>query len=149
MSTTHIDVSPDMKGLGRHFGYAVAVVMNLVMLVIVQNVLDWGWPSFLTDDFAEVVPWISFSLIVSIVANIIYQFNDSTVVKSTGQIGVNLISILVTYQIWQVFPFDFSAYQFDWAIVVRVVLILAMVGSGIGAVVEAVKLASGASEERR
>jgi hypothetical protein len=149
MSTTHIDVSPDMKRVGRRFGYAVAVVVNLVMLVIVQNVLDWGWPPFLTDDFTQVVPWISFSLVVSILANVVYQFNDDPTVKSTGQIGVNLISILVTYQMWQVFPFDFSAYQFDWAIVVRVLLILAMVGSGIGAVTEAMRLARGASRKRR
>ncbi len=49
----------------------------------------------------------------------------------------------MTYQIWQVFPFDFSAYEFNWGFVVRVLLVLAMVGAGIGVLAEATKLASG------
>jgi len=149
MSTTHVDVSPDTKQLGRQIGYAIAVVVNLVMLVIAHNILDWGWLPFLTHDFAQVIPWISLSLIASIVANLVYQFNDALIVKSTGQIGVNLISVFVTYQIWQVFPFDFSAYEFNWGVLVRVLLVLAMVGAGIGVLVEATKLASGEPTERR
>lgn len=149
MSTTHIDVSPDMKQLGRQVGYAIAVVVNLVMLVIAHNILDWGWLPFLTGDFAQVVPWISLGLIASIVANVVYQFNDTLIVKSTGQIGVTLISVLVTYQIWQVFPFDFSAYEFNWGVLVRVLLVVAMVGAGIGVLAGATKLASGEPIERR
>lgn len=149
MSTTHIYVSPNLKHFGRQVGYAIAVVVNLVMLVIAHNILDWGWLPFLTGDFAQVVPWISLGLIASIVANAIYQFNDTLIVKSTGQIGVNLISVFVTYQIWQVFPFDFSAYEFNWGVLVRVLLVLAMVGAGIGVLAEAIKLASGEPTERR
>ena len=149
MSTTHVGVSPDVRHLGRQVGYAIAVVVNLVMLVIAHNILDWGWLPFLTGDFAQVVPWISLGLIASIVANAIYQFNDTLTVKSTGQIGVNLISVFVTYQIWQVFPFDFSAYEFNWGVLVRVLLVLAMVGAGIGVLAEATKLASGEPTERR
>ncbi|HET9258752.1 MAG TPA: hypothetical protein VFP42_01325, partial [Acidimicrobiia bacterium] len=63
-------------------------------------------------------------------------------VKSTGQIVTNLISIFVSYQVLLVFPFDFSAYDFNWALIVRIVLILAMVGAGLGMLTEAVKLAS-------
>ena len=149
MSTTHIDLSPDLKQLGRQVGYAVAVAVNLVMLVIAHNILDWGWLPFLTGDFAQVVPWISLGLIASIVANAIYQFNDTLIVKSTGQIGVNLISVFVTYQIWQVFPFDFSAYDFNWGVLVRVLLVLAMVGAGIGVLAEATKMAFGDPTEAR
>jgi hypothetical protein len=149
MTVSHLDVSPQVKRAGRRFGYGVAVVVNLLMLVAVQFILEWGWLPFLTDEFSTLVPWISLSLLVSIVANLVYQFNDTPVVKSTGQILSNLISLFVTYQIFLVFPFDFSASQFDWTIVTRVVLILAMVGSGVGVLTEAVKLAAGEPEERR
>jgi hypothetical protein len=118
------------------------------MLVIANNILDWGWLPFLTDGFAQVVPWISLGLVATIVANAVYQFNDTLAVKSTGQIGVNLISVFVTYQIWQVFPFDFSAYEFNWEAVVRVLLVLAMVGAGIGVLAEGAKLASGRPADR-
>ena len=142
MSTSQIEISPDSRQAARRLGYVIAIVINVAMLVIVQNVLDWGWPAFLTDEFVDVVPWISLSLIASIVVNVIYQVDDSQTVKSVGQIGVNLISVWVTYTVLTVFPFDFSAYQFDWEIVTRVVLILAIVGASIGALVETIKLVS-------
>ncbi len=149
MTVSHLDVSPQVKLAGRRFGYGVAVIVNLVMLVAVQFILDWGWLPFLTDEFSTLVPWISLSLLVSIIANLVYQFNDTPVVKSTGQILSNLISLFVSYQIFLVFPFDFSAYDFNWTVVARVVLILAMVGSGVGMLTEAAKLASGEPEVRR
>jgi hypothetical protein len=142
MSTSHTEISPASKKAARNVGYIISVAVNVAMLVIVQNLLEWGWLPFLTDEFADVVPWISFSLIASIVANIIYQVDDSQIVKSVGQIGVNLISLWVTYTVLTVFPFDFSGYQFDWEIVTRVVLIFAIVGAGIGALVETIKLVS-------
>jgi hypothetical protein len=149
MSVAPMDISPELKSAGRRLGYAIAVVINVAGLIIVQNILDWGWLPFLTDEFVEVVPWISFSLVLSIVANLIYQFNDTPIVKSMGQILINLVGIFVTFQVWQVYPFDFSAYQFDWDLITRIVLILAIVGSGIGALTEAVKLVSGADDTRK
>jgi len=149
MSTMQIDVAPELKRAGRRFGYGVAVVINVAMLIAVQYIYDWGWLPFLTVEFNEVVPWISLSLMASILANLVYQFNDAPPVKSTGQILVNLISIVVSYRIFQTFPFDFSGYDFNWAIVVRIVLILAMVGAGIGVLTEAVKPASSGPEKER
>lgn len=149
MTTSHIEISPASKKAARRAGYVTSIAINLAMLVIVQNLLEWGWLPFLTTEFAEVVPWISFSLIASIVANIIYQIDDNQTVKSVGQIAVNLISVWVTYTVLTVFPFDFSGYQFDYEIVARVVLILAIVGAGIGALVEAIKLVSSLSGSRR
>lgn len=142
MSTTQLDISPGLRRAGRRLGYGIAVAVNFLMLIVVQNILEWGWLPFLTDEFVDVIPWISLSLVASIVANLIYQFNDSASVKSTGQIGTNLISIFATYQLFRVFPFDFSAYAFDWGIVAGVLLVLAMVGSGIGMLAEAWKLVS-------
>ena len=143
MTVSHVEVSPQVKEAGRRFGYGVAVIVNLVMLVAVQFILDWGWLPFLTDEFRGLIPWISLSLLVSIVANLVYQFNDSTIVKSTGQILVNLVSLFVTYQIYLVFPFDFSAYAFNWEVALRILLILTIVGTGIGVLTETIKLASG------
>lgn len=141
MSATRTDIMHEPTRTGRRFGYAVAVVVNLVMLLVVLNILEWGWMPFLTEEFTTVVPWISLSLIVSIVVNLVYQFNDTPIVKSMGQILVNLISIFVSYQVYSVFPFDFSSYDFNWALLTRIVLILAMVGAGIGVLAETVKLA--------
>lgn len=149
MSTMQIDVPPELKRAGIRFGYAIAVVLNVAMLIVVQNVLDWGWLPFLTEDFADVIHWISLSLVVSIVVNLVYQLTDTTVVKSTGQILSNLISIVVTYQVLTVFPFDFSNYGFDWALVTRIVMVLAMVGAGLGVLTEVAKLTGGGARKRK
>ena len=136
------DRSPEIAQSARRVGYVTSIAINLAMLIVVQNILTWGWLPFLTAEFAEVVPWISLSLFATIVVNIVYQLDDSQIVKSAGQIGVNLISIWVTYTILTVFPFDFSAYAFDWEVVARFVLVVAILGAAIGALVEAIKLVS-------
>jgi phage shock protein PspC (stress-responsive transcriptional regulator) len=149
VSVKQVQVSPGLRRAGRRLGYGIAVVVNVIMLILVRNILDLGWLGFLTDEFEQVVPWISLSLVVSIVVNLIYQFDDTPVVKSGGQIGSNMISFLVTYRILTVFPFDFSTYAFDWEFVARVVLVLAMVGAGIGMLVETYKLVSHEPERER
>jgi hypothetical protein len=142
-------LSPELRRTGRHAGYAIAVVVNLATLIIALNILEWGWLPFLTGEFNTVLPWISLSLLATIVANLVYQLNDTPGVRATGQIGVNLISLFVTFQIWQVFPFDFSAYGFDWGAVARILLIVAMVGAGIGVLTEALRLASAEPDRER
>lgn len=142
MTTFQLQIPPETRRKGRQAGYVIAIVVNLVMLVIAQNILAWGWAPFLTSDFAQIVPWVSFSLIASMAMNAIYLLDDRPDVKSLGQMTVNLISLIVTYRIWQVFPFDFSAYDFNWDLLTHVILILAFVGSGIGLVAETLKLAN-------
>jgi hypothetical protein len=149
MSDVLVEIPEDLKRSGRRAGYVIAIVVNLALLVVVQNILDWGWLPFLTTDFAQVVPWVSMSLIVTAAMNVVYLVDERPDVKSWGQIGINLIGLLITYRVWQVFPFDFSASQFDWTVLTRVVLILGMVGSGIGLLTEATKLASRHIDERR
>lgn len=42
-------IEADRASIGaRRFGYAVAVGVNVLLLVVVNNILDWGW-----------VPWLS------------------------------------------------------------------------------------------
>ena len=47
-ANTFIDVSPELKQSAKRFGYVVAIGVNLVMLFVVQNILEWGWLPFLT-----------------------------------------------------------------------------------------------------
>jgi hypothetical protein len=124
----------------RRFGYTVAVAINLVMLVVVNNILDWGWLPFLTEEFASLIWLFNVSLTATILANLVYMVYDPVWFKSFTQIGLNLISMIVLLRMLQVFPFDFSAYEFDWEPVARFVLILGLIGTGIGIIVEVVNL---------
>ncbi|MGA8041145.1 MAG: hypothetical protein WCA93_13655, partial [Acidimicrobiia bacterium] len=58
-----------------------------------------------------------------------------------GQIVTGAISIVVLARMLQVFPFDFSGTAFDWSMVTRAVLILALVGTAIGVLVELFRVA--------
>lgn len=149
MTTSHIEVSSGARRAGHRFGYLVAIVVNLVMLGAVQFILEWGWIPFLTDELEGLIPLISLSLIVTVIANLVYLFDDTVFVKSTAEIGVNLMSLYVTYQIYLVFPFDFSAYTFDWEMPARILLILAMVGTGIGVLASAWQLHRASLREGR
>lgn len=142
MSTTHFQVPANVKQFGRRTGYVVAILVNLALLLVVVNLLEWNLLPWLTDDFSTVVPWIGFSLVATVALNFAYLFEDSRPLRSLGQIVLNLISIVVTSQVFRVFPFDFSQYSFNWEVVARLLLVLAMVGAGVGVITETVKLAS-------
>jgi len=133
-------------------GYVVAIVINAVLLVVVNNLLAWGWISWLTDDFEQVLPLLNLSLTATILVNVLYLAYDAAWFKSISELGLLAISLAVTIRLYQVFPFDFSAYAVDWAVLARAVLIIAMVGVGIAMIVQVVKLvriaiAAGASEQ--
>ncbi len=140
--------SDELKRMGRKLGYAIAIGLNLVGLIIVNNILDWGWPAFITGDFAEVVPWLNIAMTTGIVLNILYMARDDRLMKSGGQVVSNLLSLYVTYRVLTVYPFDFGAYEFNWDLIAHFVLILALIGSGIGVITEAVKLTSAVSTDR-
>lgn len=127
----------EMPVAARRAGYVVAVFVNAVLLWVVNNLEEWDVVPWLKDDFSRVVPIINVSLVASLVVNLIYLGYDTAWFKSLTQIVLLAISMAVMVRMYSVFPFDFSAYDFDWEIVARVVMIIAMVGIGIALIVEA------------
>jgi len=96
----------------RRFGYAVAVGINVLVFVVVNNILSWGWLPWLTPEFEKLLPVINLALVVNIVLNLLYMAYDEPPVKAATQIVVNLLAIAVLVWTLQVYPFDFSAYDF-------------------------------------
>jgi hypothetical protein len=124
----------------RRIGYGVAAVLNLIFLLIVNNLLDWGWLPWLTEDFETLLPIINFSLVASIVVNLAYILYDSKWFKALCEAGLVTISLVVAVRTWRVFPFDFSAYSFNWEAVTRAILVVAIIGMSISLIVNVVKL---------
>ena len=131
---------PRPSPASRRFGYVIAIVINIVLIVIANNLLDWGWFTFLTNDFSDVLWLLNVSLAVGIAANLWYVVNDSRRPKAFGQTVTNVMSMLVSIRMLQVFPFDFSGWDTNWSWLIRTLIILAIAGSAIGAIVELVKL---------
>lgn len=121
-------------------GYLVGIAVNALLLFIANNLLEWEWLPWLTDEFDLVLGLINISLGASIGLNVVYLGYDRKPFKALGDLALALISLAVTVRMWRVFPFDFSAYEFDWPMLVRVVLVLSMVGLGIGIIAQTVRL---------
>lgn len=72
MQTVEKTEYPALKRLGNQVGYGIAIGLSALLLYVVQNLEEWDVLPFLTDEFGEVVPWISASLILGILAYTAY-----------------------------------------------------------------------------
>lgn len=137
ISVAHQDPTP----AGRRIGYVIAAALNLVGLWIVNNLLGWGWPPFLTESFRDLLPLIDVSLGASVVINLLWAWSDPPWFKHLAQIGLNLIGLLVTVRTWQIFPFDLSDYAPAWETIARIVIGVGIIGVIIGTVNEVAQFA--------
>jgi hypothetical protein len=149
MQTVQKTGYPALKRLGSQIGYGIAIGLSLVLIYVVQNLERWDFVAFLTDDFGEVVPWITFSLVTGALAYLLYIFYDSQTLRWAGEIVTNVITVVVTWKVFTVFPFDFTAYEFPWDTLTRFILILAMAGASIGAIVNLVKIINSGSNSKK
>ena len=117
--------------------YIAALIVNVILIYVFNKLLAWGVP-FLTSDFSGVLWAINLSLGATILVNLMWLIFDPGWFLHLGQIFLNLIAILVLFLIFAVFPFTFAAG--GWAFWVKVALIVAMVGVGIGTIVEFFKM---------
>jgi hypothetical protein len=124
-------------GAASRAGYVAAIVANLVLLYVFNNLLNWGVP-FLTDSFAAVVVFFNWSFVATIVANAAFLFYDGRWFGHLARMAINVFGFVAVLALFTIFPFDFPVGA--WDIVGRIVLVLAMVGIAIGTIVELVKL---------
>lgn len=133
---------------GRRIGYVVAIVVNLLIFGFINAWPGWESFDFITPAAADVVPWVNLSVTVAILVNIVYLFADGTRVKALGEIVTSAAATVASAVVLDAFPFDFSSYAFPWAIVVRIVLVIAIVGSGISVLVNLYRLIRGPRPQR-
>lgn len=129
--------------VGRRFGYGLAIAINLVLIWIVGNVMDWEVAAFLEAEFAELVPLIQFGMWVTVAANAVYLVDDRSTGTRVARLVVDVVNLYVTFQVFTVFPFDFSSHTFDWALVFRAVLVIALIGTAIAAITHAAQIVTG------
>ena len=133
--------SPDRaSSTSRRVGYAVAVVVNAVLLALINVAPGWQVLPFLTDAFTEVLPLVNLSLGASLLVNVVYLGFDRRWFRAMCEAALAAISLAVSIRMLRVFPFDFSAYAFDWALLTRIVLWVAILGSAVAVVVWVVQL---------
>jgi hypothetical protein len=127
----------------RRTGFLLAAAANLAGMWIVNHLLDWGWPAFVTAELEDVLPYINASFGASAVVNVLWGWQDPEWFRHLGQAGLNAVTLVAAARTWQVFPFDFSGYAAAWELLTRMLLVVAVVGSALSIVVELVNLARG------
>jgi hypothetical protein len=124
----------------RRVGYVIAAFINVVILYVLNVRPGWQDASFVTDAAPRVLVLLNLSLLAGIIADAVYFVTDGPWVKTVGELTTTTIGLTVLMRAWQVFPFDFAAWTFDWAIVARTVLVVALIGTAVALVVQAVTL---------
>ena len=131
----------------RRLGYAVAVLINIAALWLVNIWPGWEAIPFLTAGTAAVVGAVNACIWVNLVVNVVYALDDSAWIKFLGTLASNVAGIFAMLRIWDVFPFDFGDASVDWALVTRVVLVLGIAGSVIAMIAAVVTLARALSPQ--
>ena len=129
---THTAPAPRQSVATRRAGYVIAIFFNVALLYLINVWPGWQAVSFLTESTRQVLGLVNFSLAAGVVANVVYLVHDGLLLKALGDLVTTAIGLASMVRVWQVFPFNFSGWSFDWSLLVRVLLIVGIVGASLG-----------------
>lgn len=124
----------------ERIGYGVAILTNAVLLYAINVWPGWQIVPFLTDDLTHVLPLINLSLVASVVANLVFLAVRASWVRPLGDLVTTGIGVAAMTRMLRVFPFAFDGAGFDWAVLVRLALIVGITGAAIAMIVQFVTL---------
>jgi uncharacterized membrane protein YeaQ/YmgE (transglycosylase-associated protein family) len=133
-------LKPRPARAARRFGYVVAIALDVAFLLVLHRWPGWQEASFLTGAAADVVPWVTASVGLSIALNLAYLVADPRWFRAVGEILTSVVGAVVAGRILDVFPFTFPDGGFPWATWVRVALVLAVLGCVVGVLANVVQL---------
>ena len=105
-----------------------------------NNILDWDFFPWLTNEFNEALPAINLSLWIAVIVNLLRLAYSPTWFVGITEIISLVFSLRATVVLWRVFPLDFNNHWSGWELFARALLVVAIVGTIIGMLTQAVKL---------
>lgn len=96
-----------MPSPARQFGYIIAIAVNIALIYIANNLLNWNVP-FLTKDYTQCLWAVNLSLGVTIFINFIFIFFDRKWFKNLMQAFGNVFAFISGFIFWRVFPLNLS-----------------------------------------
>jgi len=93
----------------RIAGYVINIILNALFLYIVNNLLRWE-AQFVTQRWTEVLGILNVQIILSLIVYISFLVYDGRKYFFTARTILDLLSLVVTYRLVAVFPFDFNGF---------------------------------------
>ena len=148
MSTTMQDrrqrrASRQRSQAARRGGYVGSILINAVLIYLLDGHPGWRAVPFLTPATAQVIGMFTLTLAAGIAAHIVYIIADPPRLRAFGDLITLTILLVTALRIWQVFPFAFHGSMAFWAVIVRILLIMGIVGMCIGLLYSLVTLVRG------
>lgn len=123
--------------IGATVGYLVTIAVNVVLLYVANHLLDWQ-VSFITPKFEAALWAINLSLGANVLGNAILMFYDARPFKHAMQVILNVPAFLSVMVLYTIFPFAEEPQGLAGSL--RIALVVAMVGIGIGTLAELVQV---------
>ncbi len=129
------------KAPNTRSNYIVSIVFNGIFLYVVNKVPDWNIV-FITGRFSEVLWALNLSIVFQLVGNGVLYVYHPLAMHHLVQTLLSGVSALAAYTIWKVYPFALVRLvpSISWLdTFFRWVLLVGVVGTAIGGVVNLVK----------
>ena len=118
--------------------YIVSAVINAVFLFLVNKIPDWNL-AFIAGTYPNVLWALNLSLIVQIAGNFLLIFYHPMVLHHVGNVLFSIFGFIALIVVYTVFPFYLPELRSSWLpTLLRIVMIVGMVGTGIAAIVHLV-----------
>jgi hypothetical protein len=125
---------------GRRAGAVVLVVLGAAALLAMNVWPGWTAIPFLTAETEQVLGLVNLSIALGIAVNLAVAVVGLSWMRDAGDVITSSVGIVVAVRLLSVFPFRFVDGGIDWAVLVRVVLWVGLIGSVIGTVAALVRL---------
>jgi len=116
------------------------VLVNLALLWVANNLLDWDFLPWLTDEFNDALPAINVSLWIAVIVNLLRMAYSPAWFVVVTEIVSLAFSLRATVVLLRVFPLDFNDYWSGWELFARGLLIFAVIGTILAIIAQVVKL---------
>lgn len=118
-----------MPSGARRFGYFMTIAMNIAMIYVANNLLNWNWVPFITKDFILCLWAINLSLGASIFINFVFMFFDRKWFRSLIQSFSNVFAFISGFVFWRVLPLDLPESLVS-AVKLGLVIVLGLIALG-------------------
>ncbi len=114
-------------------GYVGSAVVQGIMLWLVNGWPGWEAVPFLTRDTELVLGLVNATILVTLVANLVYAVADPPRLKAFGDLAIAVVGLFALVRIRSAFPFDLSS---GWETTARVLLVVSLVVNAVWVVWE-------------